>query len=121
MFRFPRLVGSARAVEIMYLGDFIDAHEAERIGLVNEVVPSGEALPRASRLAQRIARQPRAAISAIKRAVRESALLPHSDAVQLTLKLSDLVFKTDDCREGVEAFFQKRKPKFKGATEGDPQ
>jgi enoyl-CoA hydratase len=121
MFRLPRLVGPARAVELMYLGDFIDAREAERIGLVNEVVPSGEALPRASRLAQRIARQPRAAISAIKRAVRESALLPHGEAVQLTLKLSDLVFRTDDCREGVEAFFQKRKPKFKGATEGDPE
>jgi enoyl-CoA hydratase len=115
MFRLPRLVGPARAVELMYLGNFIDAREAERIGLVNKVVPSGETLPYAIKLAQRIARQPRASISAIKRAVRESMVLPHDEAVQLTLKLSDLVFRTDDCREGVEAFFRKRKPRFEGA------
>jgi enoyl-CoA hydratase/carnithine racemase len=121
MFRLPRLVGPARAMELMYLGNPIDAREAERIGLVNAVVPPGETLPYAIQLAQQIARQPRASISAIRRAVRESRVLPHDEAVRLTLELSDLVFRTDDCREGVEAFTQKRKPKFEGAPEDGPE
>jgi enoyl-CoA hydratase len=121
MFRLPRLVGPARAMELMYLGSPISAREAEHIGLVNAVVSPGEALSHAIRIAQQIARQPRASISAIKQAVRESLLLPHDEAVRLTLELSDLVFKSDDCREGVEAFAQKRQPKFEGAPEDGPE
>lgn len=119
LFRLPRLVGPGRAMELMYLGKFISANEAERIGLVNEVVPAGEALSRATDLAREIARQPRAAISAIKRAVRESTVLPHDAAVGLTLELSDHLFKTEDCREGIEAFFEKREPRFEGVPDGD--
>jgi enoyl-CoA hydratase/carnithine racemase len=115
LFRLPRLVGPAKAMELMYLGKFIGAREAERMGLVNEVVPAGETVSRAVELAGEIAVQPKAAIAAIKQAVRESIALPHEEAVHMTLELSEALFRTDDCEEGIEAFFQKREPRFRGA------
>ena len=117
LFRLPELVGPARAMELMYLGDPIEAREAQRIGLVNEVVPDGEALPRAIDIARKISRQPKEAVAAIKRGVRESAQLSREEAVQLTFELSDRVFKTGDCDEGIRAFFEKREPRFEGALE----
>jgi enoyl-CoA hydratase len=120
LFRLPQLVGPARAMELMYLGDPISAREAERMGLVNEVVPDGETLPRALDIARRISRQPKEAVAAIKRGVRESVQLTREEAVQLTLELSDRVFKTEDCAEGIRAFFEKREPHFEGAPGDDP-
>lgn len=117
LFCLPELVGPARAMELMYLGDPIDAREAERIGLVNEVVQDGEALPRAIDIARKISRQPKEAVASIKRGVKESAQLSREEAVQLTLRLSDRVFKTGDCDEGIRAFFEKREPRFEGAPE----
>ena len=119
LFRLPELVGPARAMELMYLGDPIGALEAERIGLVNEVVPDGEALSRALDIARRVSRQPREAVAAIKRGVRQSTQLTRAQSVRLTLELSDHVFKTEDCAEGIRAFFEKREPSFAGAPEGD--
>lgn len=120
LFRLPQLVGPARAMELMYLGDPISARAAERMGLVNEVVPDGETLPRALDIARRISRQPKEAVAAIKRGVRESVQLTREEAVQLTLELSDRVFKTEDCAEGIRAFFEKREPHFEGAPGDDP-
>jgi len=118
LFRLPKLVGNARAMELMYLGKFIDAHEAERIGLVNEVVSSGEAVSRSIDLAGEIAQRPKAALAAIKRAVRESSVMSHDAALQLTLELSEQLFQTVDCEEGVQAFFEKREPRFEGVADG---
>jgi enoyl-CoA hydratase/carnithine racemase len=118
LFRLPELVGQARALELMYLGEPIDASEAERLGLVNEVVPDGETLSRALDIARSISRQPKEAVAAVKRGVRESSL--HSsreDSVRLTLELSDHLFETEDCAEGIQAFFEKREPRFAGAPE----
>ena len=117
LFRLPELVGPARAMKLMYLGEAIDASEAERIGLVNEVVPDGEALARALDIARSISRQPKEAVAAIKRGVRKSLHSSREDSVRLTLELSDHVFKTDDCAEGIQAFFEKREPRFEGAPE----
>jgi enoyl-CoA hydratase len=115
LFRLPELVGPARAMELMYLGEPIDASEAERVGLVNEVVPDGEALSRALDVARTMSRRPRKAVAAIKRGVRESLHSSREDSVRLTLELSDQVFKTEDCAEGIQAFFEKREPRFDGA------
>ncbi|HEX5912861.1 MAG TPA: enoyl-CoA hydratase-related protein [Rubrobacter sp.] len=115
LFRLPELVGPARATKLMYLGEPIDAREAERIGLVNEVVPDGEALVRALGVARSISLQPREAVAAIKRVVRESVHSSREDSLRLTLELSDHVFKTEDCEEGITAFFEKREPRFEGA------
>jgi enoyl-CoA hydratase len=114
LFRLPELVGPAKAMELMYLGQPIDASEAERLGLVNEVVPDGKALMRALDIARRISRQPREAVAAIKRGVRESLHSSREDSVRLTLELSDHLFKTEDCAEGIRAFFEKREPRFEG-------
>jgi enoyl-CoA hydratase len=114
LFRLPELVGPARAMELMYLGQPIDAREAERLGLVNEVVPDGETLPRALDVARSISRQPKEAVAAIKRGVRESLHSGREDSIRLTLELSDHVFRTEDCAEGILAFFEKREPRFAG-------
>jgi enoyl-CoA hydratase len=115
LFRLPELVGPARAMELMYLGEPIDAREADRIGLVNEVVADGEALSRAIDVAGSISSKPKEALAAVKRGVRESLRADREDSVRLTLELSDHVFKTDDCAEGIRAFFEKREPRFAGA------
>jgi enoyl-CoA hydratase len=117
LFRLPELVGPARAMELMYLGEPIDAREADRIGLVNEVVADGEALSRAIDVAGSISSKPKEALAAVKRGVRESLRADREDSVRLTLELSDHVFKTDDCAEGIRAFFEKREPRFAGAPE----
>ena len=121
LFRLPELVGPARAMELMYLGESIDAREAERLGLVNEVVADGEALSRALNIARSISRQPKGAVAAIKRGVRESLHSSREDSVRLTLELSDHVFRTEDCAEGIRAFFEKREPRFEGTPETDDE
>ena len=120
LFRLPELVGPARAMQLMYLGEPIVAREARVIGLVNEVVPDGEALSRALDLGRSISRGPREAVAAIKRGVRGSLHAGRADSIALTLELSDHLFRTEDCEEGIRAFFEKREPHFEGAPGNRP-
>lgn len=114
-FRLPRLVGSARAFELLYTGDPIAADDALRIGLVNRVVPQVEVLLAALALAARLAAGPALALSMIRREVRAAGHQSAAQAIAQSLADSDAVFKGLDVVEGVRAFFEKRPAKFTAA------
>lgn len=110
--RLPRLVGSARAYELLYTGKLIGAAEAERVGLVNRVVAPEKVQPEAMTLAATLARGPALALSIIRRTVRESLDQPIDVAIENTFADSGTVFKGSDAFEGIHAFFEKRAPVF---------
>jgi enoyl-CoA hydratase len=110
--RLPMLVGPAKAKEIMFLGEAISANEALKIGLVNDVVPKGEGMEAARTMAQKFAGQSLQALSRIKQAVNKGADLPLESALDLELDLFKDIFGTEDAREGVQAFIEKRPAKF---------
>ncbi|HET9480613.1 MAG TPA: enoyl-CoA hydratase-related protein [Candidatus Polarisedimenticolia bacterium] len=111
--RLSRLVGTGRALELILSGDMIDAREAHRIGLVNRVVPAGEAVAAAETLARTIiARGPVAVRLAIE-AVNEGLEMPLEVGLFLEATLFGLVVTTEDFKEGTAAFLEKRKPQFK--------
>jgi 2-(1,2-epoxy-1,2-dihydrophenyl)acetyl-CoA isomerase len=113
-FFLPELVGAAKAAELFYTGDLIDAKTALRIGLVNQVVPAAQLEETVKTLALKIARGPALAIRAVKQT------LFASQEKELTLALENEVreqmrcFLSDDCSEGIRSFFEKRLPKFQG-------
>jgi enoyl-CoA hydratase len=111
--RLPRLVGASRAKKIMFLGEPITAAEAYRIGLVDHVVPVGQALSKALGLAGHLAAMPALALRSIKRAVDEGCDRDLQTGLQLEGELFDDVFQTADAQEGVRAFLEKRQPRFK--------
>jgi enoyl-CoA hydratase/carnithine racemase len=116
IFRLPRLVGQAKALELLYTGELIDADEALRIGLVNSVVPSGGTLEAAHGLAARLITKPALALGMIKNGVRESFEQTVQQATALTLADSARVFSGEDVMEGITAFFAKRRPQFRHPT-----
>ncbi len=112
IYRLPKIIGISHAMEMMYTGDSLTAQEAFRIGLVNQVTPPKQALTFAKSMAEKIAQQPKKALAAIKAGVRKAMEISQEEAIQYNLELSDVVFKSRDCAEGVAAFFEKRKPNF---------
>lgn len=110
--RVTRRIGEGRAKEMMFLGEPIDAATALAWGLVNRVVPAGQALPAAMALAEELATRPNRALQLCKQAVDMAFDTDEDDAIRKTLALSDQAFTTDDCKEGVRAFFAKEPPKF---------
>ncbi len=112
--RLPRLVGSGRAMEMILTGDFIDAQEAYRIGLVNRVVPSEKLMEAAMELAQKIALRPPLAVRYAKEAVNRSQEGAAGSGFALESYLHALSCTTEDKKEGVAAFLEKRKGEFKG-------
>jgi enoyl-CoA hydratase/carnithine racemase len=110
--RVARRVGEGRVKELAFLGEPIDAATALAWGLVNRVVPPGHALAAALDLAAVLAARPGRALALCKQAVDLALDLPEDRALAETLRLSDVVFKTADCREGVRAFFAKEAPRF---------
>jgi enoyl-CoA hydratase len=107
-----RLVGPAKAKELMLTGDPVDAAEALRIGLVNRIVPATELPTAAARWAATLAERPAAAAGYVKRLVDEGGELPLPAALELEAELFGAVFRTDDVREGAAAFLEKREPMF---------
>jgi 2-(1,2-epoxy-1,2-dihydrophenyl)acetyl-CoA isomerase len=110
----PRLVGAARALELLWTGDWIEAAEAERIGLVNRVVPPDRLLPTVYELAGRLAAGPTVAIRMIKRMVYQQARLDLRASLDMLSSNMGLIRQTEDHKEGVRAFAEKRPPKFVG-------
>jgi enoyl-CoA hydratase/carnithine racemase len=111
--RVPRRIGEGRAKELMFTGDPIDAETAQRWGLVNRVVPAGQALAAALELGRTLAERPNRALQLIKEATDLAQDMPEDEAIRRTLALSEAVFRTEDAQEGVRAFFAKEPPRWR--------
>jgi 2-(1,2-epoxy-1,2-dihydrophenyl)acetyl-CoA isomerase len=109
-----RLVGPARALELMWTGDLLDAAEALRLGLVTRVLPPDALLPETLAFAERLARAPAVAITAIKQSVRASATLSLEEALAREIEAQERCWGSRDAREGLAAFLEKREPRFEG-------
>jgi enoyl-CoA hydratase len=112
--RLPRLVGSAKAKELIFTGEMIDANEAMRIGLVNKVVSQEELMGEAKTLAQKILRNGQLAIRLVKSAINAGLNVPLEKGLAYEAETQGLAFATEDKNEGLNAFLEKRKPNFKG-------
>jgi len=108
------LVGTAKALELLFTGDIIDAHEALRLGLVNRVVADDELADATGELAERLAQGPPLAYGAAKAAVYESANLPFDSLLDLEARNQRSVGRSEDVKEGIRAFLERRKPDFRG-------
>ena len=111
--RLGRLVGLGKAVELILTGDHIRASEACRIGLVNKVVPEGQALPEAQRLARRIASLSSVAVAKALDAIYAGLELSLDEGLAYEAARFSEMADTEDMREGLSAFQEKRRPQFK--------
>ena len=112
--RLPRLVGKAKACELILTGDIIQAEEAARIGLVNKVVPPEELMEEAMALAGRILKNAPLAVQFSNRAIKSGLETDLDTGIGLEAELFAQCFSTEDQKEGMKAFLEKRKPFFQG-------
>jgi enoyl-CoA hydratase len=112
--RLARTVGKAKAMEMVLTGSPIDAESAEKLGLVNRVVPADSVIEEAKALANKIAAKPPLSVKLSKQAVLKAFELPLTEAVDYERKLFYLLFATEDAKEGISAFVEKRPPTFHG-------
>src|SRR5271163_384119 len=110
--RLPRLVGKGRALQLILTGDLIDAHEAHRIGLVNEVVPATDLISRCETILKQISANGPLAIRYSIDAVNEGVDTDLTSGLKLEAKYFALAAGTEDKKEGTSAFVQKRVPQF---------
>jgi enoyl-CoA hydratase len=112
--RLTRLVGEGRAMQMILSGAMIDAAEAHRIGLVNDVYPAEELEAKTMELASLIAEKSPVALAMAKTAVKNAARMNLREGLDAEIDLFALCFSSEDKEEGVRAFLEKRKPDFKG-------
>ncbi|HUR83113.1 MAG TPA: enoyl-CoA hydratase-related protein [Thermoanaerobaculia bacterium] len=112
--RMARLLGKGKALELILIGDRIKADEAERIGLVNKVVPAEELMDAAETMARTIATRGPLAVRAAIEAVMSGSEMPFDEGQTLEATLFGLLASTEDMKEGMGAFLEKRAANFKG-------
>ncbi|KPK89537.1 MAG: hypothetical protein AMJ88_17400, partial [Anaerolineae bacterium SM23_ 63] len=109
-----RLVGKGHASELIFTGKHVNADEALEIGLVNRVLPPGQLINEARALAVRIASQGPVAVAQAKRAINQALQTGLDAGLAFELEAVMETFTTDDQKEGMTAFLEKRRPEFKG-------
>ena len=112
--RLPRIVGEAKALEMIFTGDVIGAEEGYRIGLLNKVVPSAKLKDEAMDLARRLEKGPPLALRTAKLLVKQGLKMELGAALEFEIKSVSLLAATDDQQEGFRAFLEKREPRFVG-------
>jgi 2-(1,2-epoxy-1,2-dihydrophenyl)acetyl-CoA isomerase len=110
----PRLVGLHKAKELVFLADILSAAEAEHVGIVNRVVPAAELDTEVDMLALRIAKQPPVQLSIAKKQLNQSLSVSMAEALEFEDVAQALAFSSNDTREAMLAFFEKREPRFTG-------
>ncbi|GMX61105.1 enoyl-CoA hydratase-related protein [Paenibacillus elgii] len=111
--RLPRLIGKGMAKELLLTGNSISAIRAAELGLVNDVYPQEELLPKAHKLAAQIMAKSRVAVSLLKKAVNEGMEMDENKAYAFEAELFGLMFAAEDSKEGIHAFLEKRNAEFK--------
>ncbi|WBU64104.1 enoyl-CoA hydratase [Paracoccus aerodenitrificans] len=112
--RLTRFVGKSKAMDMTLTGRFMDAQEAERSGLVSRVVPAAKLIAEATAIARKIAEKSPIAVKAAKEAVNESYESTLSEGLRYERRLFHSLFATEDQKEGMAAFLEKREPQFRG-------
>lgn len=110
----PRLIGSGKALEMFYTGEPLSAQDGARFGVVNRVVEPEQLEPTVRELAERLAAGPARALGAIKRSVNYAASATLDEAIEFEFHLQAVQMATEDFKEGVSAFLEKRQPRFQG-------
>jgi enoyl-CoA hydratase len=108
----PRLIGLGRAAEMVYTGEMINAHEAERIGLINKVVPPGELKEATRQMAEKVLRNGPTAVALQKKLIAQWMELGLDASIEAGIRAFRECYKTDEPREGMSAFLEKRQPSF---------
>ena len=112
--RLARLVGKTKAMEMCLTGRLIGAEEAERAGLVSRIVPAAGLIDEAMKVAEKIASFPLAAVMMVKEAVNRAEETSLAEGLRFERRLFHALFASEDQKEGMAAFLEKRPPQFRG-------